>query len=310
MSSSLSASAGPETHVMMSQVDHAEPLQARAAAPIFRERPAAAARRIVLGMLYPLRANRLTLLPDVIGLTAEFLVSERFAKRRLAQRKYRGKQGLVGIGGDLSPGALLDGYRCGMFPFCHVGPMKWWSPEVRAVLHPQETRIERNIRRLIRQGKYRVTFDTDFVAVMQACAEPRPGKTPLTWITPRIMKAFWQLHAAGHAHSVEVRDAEGRLVGGAYGVAAGNVFFGEAQFSTVRDAAKIAVATLHCHLAHWGFVLRDAKWPTEHLTGLGFREMERAEFLQVLEEHAWKPGRVGRWGVDESLDVAGWRTRE
>jgi leucyl/phenylalanyl-tRNA--protein transferase len=280
-----------------------------AARPVFRETAAAMARRILLGLAFPLRPFRLRVLPAVLWLTAEFLIAPALAERRLEAPKYRGWQGFVGISEDLSPQSLLDGYRRGLFPFCHVGPMKWWCPEVRAVLVPDETHIEKNLRRLIRQKKYKVTFDRDFAAVMRACAEPRPGKTPLTWITPRIMRAYYELHKAGHAHSVEVWDAEGKLVGGLYGLASGGVFFGESQFSTVRDASKIAVATLHCHLAHWGFALRDAKWPTDHLKQLGFRLMPREEFLAVLKEHAWKPGRVGRWAVDETLDVAAWRTK-
>jgi leucyl/phenylalanyl-tRNA--protein transferase len=247
-------------------------------------------------------------MPLVIWLTAEFMLSEGLASRRLEDVRCRGPQGLVGISQDLNPDSLLDSYRRGLFPFCHVGPMKWWSPAERAVLHLNETHIEKNTRRLIRQGKYRVSFDQDFAAVMRACAESREGKTPLTWITPQIMNAFWELHRQGHAHSVEVWDAEGRLVGGLYGLAAGGIFFGESQFSLVRDASKIAGATLNRHLAEWGFALRDAKWLSEHLTGLGFRLISRAEFLAALEEHAWKPGRVGRWRVDESLDVAAWRT--
>jgi leucyl/phenylalanyl-tRNA--protein transferase len=277
------------------------------AAP-FTERGAAVARRIALGALYPLRPKRLNVLPATLGLTAEFLISARRASRRINAPHYRGWQGLVGISEDLSPEAIIDRYRRGMFPFCHIGPMKWWSPAVRAVLHPEETRIEKNLRRLIRQGRYRIAFDSDFAGVMQACAEPRPGKTPLTWITPKMMRAFFALHQQGHAHSVEIRDGEGRLVGGLYGLAIGGIFFGESQFSIVRDASKIAVAALHCHLAHWGFALRDAKWPTGHLASLGFREMPRTEFLAELERHAFKRGLVGRWSVDPSLDLAAWRT--
>lgn len=277
--------------------------------PLFVETSMATARRVALGTAYALRPNRLHLLPHVARLTAEFLVSPELARQRLLRPKYRGWQGFVGISEDLSPKALLDGYRRGMFPFCHIGPMKWWSPNVRAVLHPQATHIEKNLRRLIRQRKYQVTFDRDFAAVMRACAEPRPGKTPLTWITPSMMRAFWDLHQAGHAHSVEVWDFDGRLVGGLYGLAAGAVFFGESQFSLVRDASKVAVATFHCHLAHWGFSLRDAKWPTAHLANLGFHTLGRDEFLLALREHAWKPGRVGRWTVDQTLDVSAWQTK-
>ena len=275
----------------------------------FVEQPSATARRHLLGTAYALRPRRISLLPTIAWMTAEYLINPRAARRRLENPVYHGWQGLIGVSDDLSPGALLDGYRRGIFPLCHIGPMKWWSPNVRPVLHPQEAHIEKNLRRLIRQKKYRVTFDTDFAAVMRACAEPRPGKTPLTWITPRMMRAFWDLHEAGHAHSVEVWDADGKLVGGLYGLATGDVFFGESQFSLVRDASKVAVATFHCHLAHWGLVLRDAKWETSHLKGLGFHMMGRTEFLQQLEAHAWKPGRVGRWTVDDTLDVSAWQTR-
>jgi leucyl/phenylalanyl-tRNA--protein transferase len=281
----------------------------QASDPAFSENLPAILRRHALGAAYALRPNRLTALPHIAWMTAEFLASHRLAAQRLREPKYRTFQGLAGISEDLSSQALLDGYRRGLFPFCHVRPMKWWCPEIRAVLHPSETRIEKNLRRLIRQGKYKVTFDTDFAAVMRGCAEPRAGKTPLTWITPQVMRAFWQLHKAGHAHSVEVWDQQGGLVGGMYGLAAGDVFFGESQFSQVRDASKIAVATLHCHLAHWGFALRDAKWPTEHLASLGFRTVTRMEFLGALEAHVWKPGRVGRWEVDQTLDVAGWQSK-
>jgi leucyl/phenylalanyl-tRNA--protein transferase len=194
-----------------------------------------------------------------------------------------------------------------MFAFCHLGPPKWWSPEVRAVLRPEESHIESNLRRLIRKGKYRVTFDEDFAGVMRSCAAPREGRPPLTWVTPRVMRAFWALHRMGHAHSVEVWDEGGDLVGGLYGLAAGDVFFGESQFSFVRDASKIAVATLHCHLADWGFVLRDAKFSNSHLSSLGFHEMPREEFLAILRQHAWEAKRVGRWAVDPALNVADWR---
>jgi leucyl/phenylalanyl-tRNA--protein transferase len=273
--------------------------------PLFREELPAKLRRAVLGTAYALRPKRLAILPSVVLLKTEFLLSRKLAGRRLGQNRPRGLEGLVGISEDLSPQAILDNYRRGMFPFAHLGPMAWWSPEVRAVLRPDEGHIEKKLRRTIRKGEYRVTFDTDFAGVMRACAEVRPGKTPLTWVTPKVMRAFYALHQQGHAHSVEVWDAQGQLVGGLYGVAVGGIYFGESQFSRVRDASKIANAFLNRHLAHWGFAVRDAKWLSDHLAGLGFRNIERPEFERILEEHAWKPGRIGRWSVDETLDVAG-----
>jgi leucyl/phenylalanyl-tRNA--protein transferase len=283
----------------------ATPSSDLAGMPEFHETADAVIRRVALGTAYALR-KRPAVIPHLMWMGAEFLASPARAQRRLAEPRYRGAQGLVAISEDLSPKALLDGYRRGMFPFCHVRPMKWWSPPFRAVLRPGESRVEKNIRRLIRQGKYHVTFDRDLAAVMRACAEPRDGKTPLTWVTPQVMRAYWRLHQEGHVHSVEVWNSEGQLVGGAYGLAVGNVYFGESQFSASRDASKIAIATLHCHLDNWGFALRDAKRMTGHLAGQGFHPVSRIEFMQELENHAWKPGRVGRWEVDPSLDVAGW----
>jgi leucyl/phenylalanyl-tRNA--protein transferase len=141
---------------------------------------------------------------------------------------------------------------------------------------------------------------------MRACAQPRERKTPLTWITPRIMRAFWALHQAGYAHSVEVWD-EGDLVGGLYGLAIGDVFFGESQFSRTEHASKVAVAVLHSHLAYWGFALRDAKSISPHLASLGFKTVDRATFQGLLRDYAWRPGRVGRWAVESGLDVSRWK---
>jgi len=275
--------------------------------PEFREDLPARMRRWALGTAYALRPRRAALLPEVLWLTARAALGDPTARPAMPTDGRFRRAGLVGAGGPLTPEALLDAYRSGMFAFCHLGPPKWWSPEVRAVLRPEESHIESNLRRLIRKGKYRVTFDEDFAGVMRACAVPREGRPPLTWVTPRVMRAFWALHRMGHAHSVEVWDEGGDLVGGLYGLAAGDVFFGESQFSFVRDASKIAVATLHCHLADWGFVLRDAKFSTSHLSSLGFHEMPREEFLAILRQHAWEAKRVGRWAVDPALNVADWR---
>lgn len=275
--------------------------------PAFTETAASKLRRLLLGTAYALRRNRIPALPAIMWMSAEALVAPARARRRLAERTFRTSQGLAGVCEDMSPEAILAGYRQGLFPFCHIRPMKWWGPEERSVLRPKDTRVEKNTRRAIRQKKLRVTFDTDFAAVMRACAEPRPGKTPLTWITPQIMRAYWRLHEAGHAHSVEIWDSEDRLVGGLYGVAVGEVFTIESQFATVRDASKIAFTTLMCHLDHWNFALCDAKWQTAHLASLGFGTVSRDEFLGTLAEHAFKRDRIGPWQTDEALDVAGWQ---
>ncbi len=117
--------------------------------------------------------------------------------------------GLVGISNDLGPDRLLWAYCHGVYPWCHIGPMKWWSPEQRMVLFVGETHISKNMRQMLRRKPYRVTFDTAFERVMRACAEPRDGRLQLTWITPSMIEAYVTLHLAGHAHSVEVWDQQG-----------------------------------------------------------------------------------------------------
>jgi leucyl/phenylalanyl-tRNA--protein transferase len=181
--------------------------------------------------------------------------------------------------------------------------MKWWSPAERAVIAPADLHLDRKTRRLLRQDKFFVTFDEEFARVMETCVRPRSGKTPLTWITPKMMNAFWALHEAGYAHSVEVWDDDCHLVGGLYGLAIGGVFFAESRFAEVDSASKVGVAVLHQHLAHWGFGVRDAKWISPHLTSLGFRTVPRATFRRMLKEYAWRPSRLGRWKVDNGLDT-------
>lgn len=214
--------------------------------------------------------------------------------------------GLVDIGNDLSVSHLIEAYALGVFPISHIGPSKWMSPRARALGYLSETHIEKNLRRLLRQKKYTVTFDQDFEAVMRACAAPRPGHIHLTWINERMIAAYKELHLAGHAHSVEVRNAEGELIGGLYGVASGGVFVTESQFNVARDASKVAYVTLNRHLAEWGFQANDGKYMTKHLANLGMREVFRNEYTRLLSRtQGLMP--VGRWEVDGELDVAGWK---
>ena len=221
--------------------------------PRFRETLGARIRRWVLGSAYALQPKRIGLMPRLTAMTVAHAISfEHSTGEVLGKPPFR-KEGLIGISNDLSVKALLSAYRQGVFPVCHLGPMKWWSPAERAVLFFDHAHVEKGTRKLIRRDQFDVTFDHDFAAVMRACAEPRPGKTPLTWLTPRMMQAFWDLHKAGYAHSVEVWDREPQLVGGIFGIAIGGIFFGESQFSRVSDASKIASAFLNTHLAHWGF---------------------------------------------------------
>jgi len=208
---------------------------------------------------------------------------------------------------DLSPDVLVAAYRQGLFTFAHVGPLKWVSPPERCVLYFDEIHLARKLRRQIRQRRYRVTFDRDFEAVIKACAGRRGRKWRLTWITPRIMRAYADLFDAGYAHSFEVWNAAGALVGGGYGVAIGRVFFTESQFSREPNTSKIGFATLNWHLARWGYRLNDGKWPTQTILGMGFRSIRRQRFLAELATATQQAGRGGRWNVETGLEtIAAW----
>jgi len=265
-------------------------------------------RRWVLGAAYALRPNRIALLPRISLLSLEHLLKPKSKRDKLPELpQFYSKRGLVGISNDLSVPALVANYSRGLFPVCHVGSMKWWCPEERAVIDPAHTHISKNTRRLVRQHRFTVTMDKDFAGVMEGCARPRPGKVPLTWITPRVMQAFWDAYKAGHAHSVEVWDEEGCLVGGVFGITIGKAYFGESKFSAVRDASKVATAVLHRHLAAWGYHLRDAKWMTPDLASLGFRPMARDDFRSLIQWYIDEPGHEGRWDVDPTLlDFTDW----
>jgi leucyl/phenylalanyl-tRNA---protein transferase len=275
------------------------------APPNFHETLTQRLKRWLLGTAYALRPNRIALLPSLWRLALVHALAPKSQRDMLpALPRFYSERGLVGISDDLSVPSLVANYKRGFFPVCHMGPMKWWCPEERAVIDPAHSHVSRKIQRLLRQHKFTVTMDHDFAGVMEACARPRPGKVPLTWITPRIMRAFWAAYKAGYAHSVEVWDEQGNLVGGVFGVAIGQVYFGESKFSAVRDASKVATAVLHRHLAAWGYKLCDAKWMTPDLASLGFKVMPRDEFRSLLQWYVDEPGHVGRWDIDPTLELA------
>jgi leucyl/phenylalanyl-tRNA--protein transferase len=176
---------------------------------------------------------------------------------------------------------LLAAYRRGIFPWYSAGqPVLWWSPNPREVLVPGEFRCTRSLAKTLRNRGFGVTFDSDFAAVVDACAARREH-SPGTWITPEMRAAYCELHARGHAHSVEVR-LDGALVGGLYGVLLGQVFFGESMFSRERDASKVALARLSERAVVAGVQLIDCQLPTPHLRSLGSKPMPRHEFSALV----------------------------
>ncbi|MGL4315138.1 MAG: leucyl/phenylalanyl-tRNA--protein transferase [Pseudomonas sp.] len=196
----------------------------------------------------------------------------------------REPNGLLAAGGDLSAARLLAAYRHGCFPWYSEGqPLLWWSPDPRTVLPPQELHLSRSLAKLIRQQRFEVSFDRDFAAVIQGCAGPRDYADG-TWITTSMQQAYLELHRQGVAHSVEVWE-NGQLVGGLYGLAIGQLFFGESMFSRTDNASKVGFATLVGKLRDWGFVLIDCQMPTQHLHSFGARAIPRTEFAAYLQRH-------------------------
>ena len=192
--------------------------------------------------------------------------------------------GLLACGGDLEPQRLLDAYRQGIFPWYVQGqPILWWSPDPRCVLAPDRIRVSRRLARTIRQGKFRVTFNQAFPAVIEGCSAPREAAAD-TWITSEMTTAYLRLHALGHAVSVECWQGKA-LAGGLYGVVMGRVFFGESMFSRITDASKVALVHLARRLCDQDFRLIDCQVYSDHLHSLGAQLLPRSAFTQLLSEH-------------------------
>jgi len=188
--------------------------------------------------------------------------------------------GLVGVGGDLSPERLVHAYRHGIFPFFDENsPVLWWSPDPRAIFELDGLHISRRLARTIRSGRFHVTVNTAFVEVMRGCSR-RPGDG--VWITDDMITAYTELHRLGHAHSVEVWHG-GVLAGGLYGVAVGGLFAGESMYTVVRDASKVALAFVVSRLRERGFRLFDVQFLNDHTQRMGATEIPRREYLRRLK---------------------------
>jgi leucyl/phenylalanyl-tRNA--protein transferase len=274
-------------------------------AQLFHETPRQRLTRWALGTAYAVRPKRIAGLPGLAVISLRELLG---GHRDLPdpEQALASPEGLCGVARDLTVPTLVAAYRRGLYPFCHYGPMKWWAPRERAVLDPAQTHIGKNLRRRLRKNDFTLSFDQKFEDVLVACAEPRPGRPPLTWITPRVMNAYAALYDAGHAHSFEVC-VDGQLVGGGFGVALGRVFFTMSQFSRIRDGSKIGFASLNHHLAHWDYVANDGQGNKPNLEEFGFRSIPRSAFNALLVEHAHDGGKSGRWSVDLSpSETANW----
>jgi leucyl/phenylalanyl-tRNA--protein transferase len=216
------------------------------------------------------------------------------------------EDGLLAVGGDLSPQRLLMAYGRGIFPwYSENAPILWWSPDPRLILEPSRVHVPKRLERILRQGAFRFTLDTAFEQVIAGCAQtPRRGACG-TWIVPEMLAAYCRLHELGFAHSIEVWSG-GTLVGGLYGVALGGAFFGESMFYIEPDASKAGFVTLIRALDRAGFILFDCQQTTAHMLRFGGFEVPRDEFLSRLEQALELPSPRGPWSLrDGALFGAG-----
>ncbi len=200
---------------------------------------------------------------------------------------YADEDGVLAAGGDLSPQRLLLAYQNGIFPWYNEGePVIWWSPDPRFVLYPEKLKVSKSMRKVLRDNKFKVTYNQAFDVVIRACGKVRrKGQSGGTWITRDMIRAYYQLHQLGFAHSVEVWQND-KIVGGLYGLALGRCFTGESMFTTVSNASKAGFITLVRRLVELGFDLIDCQTHSNHLESLGAEYMPREDFLNYLKQNA------------------------
>lgn len=204
-------------------------------------------------------------------------------------------EGIVAMGGNLSPGMLLSAYRQSIFPWYSEGePILWWSPDPRLVLFPEKLHISHSMVRLFKKNHFSYTVDQKFEQVMRSCgAVVRKGQDA-TWITEDMIEGYTTLYRLGFAHSVEVW-LDGGLVGGLYGISLGSVFFGESMFSKVSNASKAGYILFVKALIRLAFSLIDCQVYTPHLVSLGAEEISRQNYISLLDKGLKSSTQRGSW---------------
>lgn len=198
---------------------------------------------------------------------------------------------------------LVSGYASGVFPMAgRDGRVRWYRPDPRAILPLEGFHVPTSLRRVVRRGRFAISTDRSFEAVIRACAEPAPLREE-TWISEEIVEAYVRLHEASMAHSVEARDDAGALVGGLYGVSLGGAFFGESMFSRATDASKVALVHLVERLRAGGFVLLDVQFKTDHLGRFGVIDVSRSEYERRLAVALHVRG--DWWALDKASRAGG-----
>ncbi|MBL8919876.1 MAG: leucyl/phenylalanyl-tRNA--protein transferase [Myxococcaceae bacterium] len=210
------------------------------------------------------------------------------------------EDGILAVGGDLSPERLVAAYQRGIFPWYSEGlPILWHCPDPRFVLVPDALHVPKSLKKRQRAAPYGLTLDTAFEQVIDGCAKTkRPGQRG-TWITRDMRRAYVTLHELGLAHSCEAWRGD-ELVGGLYGVSLGRVFYGESMFARADDASKLAFVTLVEWMRTWGVALVDCQQETDHLARFGAQPWPRTKFLEAVEKLARLPTKRGRWRFDPS----------
>ncbi len=207
------------------------------------------------------------------------------------------EDGLLAVGGDLSPERLLLAYSHGIFPWYNEGdPILWWSLNPRLMLFPNQFKCSGSLQRTIKSNKFEVKFDTNFEKVIRNCSKVKRNKQDDTWITQEMTDAYTHLHKLGFAHSVETY-FQGKMVGGLYGISIGKVFVGESMFHTMADASKVALYHLVELLKKWDFHFIDAQQPTNLLISLGAEEIERKQYLNLLKKATKYSTHRGKWSL-------------
>ena len=194
--------------------------------------------------------------------------------------------GIIAVGGDMTPERLLEAYKNGIFPWYNIDyePILWWSPDPRMILFPDELKVSKSMRPLFNQKKFTVTYNQHFAQVMRNCMnQTREGQMG-SWINDDMIIAYIKLHQWGFAHSVEVWEGE-TLVGGLYGISWGRIFFGESMFAYKSNASKFGFISLVQKLKSLGFQLIDCQQETTHLTSLGGKVIPRSEFLHIINSN-------------------------
>ncbi len=188
------------------------------------------------------------------------------------------EEGIVGVGGNLSPGMLFSAYYQGIFPWFDEEPILWWSLNPRLILKPDELRVSKSMKKLLKQKKFKVTLDKCFSSVISSCSKIKRSHEEGTWITEEIISSYIKLHKEGFAHSVEVWDDNNNLVGGLYGVSIGSYFAGESMFAKVSNSSKFGFITLVLFLKSKGFKFIDCQQETVHVTIVGSTFVKRHYF--------------------------------